>query len=129
MRLPTPPETALRGVTSAGTRDSYTSSETLTERGWEAPRGGGAVVVIGDNAGGGMSIGREERTSRVDSCCWETLTAKSAAFAFEGEVVPLEDHCLKPWTEPECEKRESWSGSWKRAWLRRVSVRKYGSGT
>jgi len=46
--------------------------------------------------------GREERRRRVDCC--ETGPVKSAfeAFeAFEGEFLPLEDHCLKPSTELE----------------------------
>jgi hypothetical protein len=86
MRFLTPPAIALRGVTSAGTRDSYTPSATLIELSWAAPREGGSL--IGDRAGG-TSIGREERTSRVGWC--ETGLIDSA---FEGDVLPEEDHCL-----------------------------------
>ena len=97
------------------------------ERGGALPRGGVGGAATGDRADE-ISIGRVERTSRVDCCdCDDTGPARSALL--EGDVLPLEDHCLNPSTELEWEKRESWSGSWKRAWLRSVSVRKYGSGT
>ena len=46
-----------------------------------------------------------------------------------GLAFPLLLQRRYPSSEAECEKRDSSSGSWKRCWLCRVSVRKYGSGT
>jgi hypothetical protein len=68
------------------------------ERGGALPRGGVGGVATGDRAGE-TSIERVERTSRVD-CCDDMGPAKSA-LAFEGDVLPLDDHCLNPSTEPE----------------------------
>jgi hypothetical protein len=67
------------------------------ERGGALPRGGVGGAGTGDSTCE-VSIGRVERTERVD-CCDDTGPAKSALF--EGDVLPLDDHCLKPSTELE----------------------------
>jgi hypothetical protein len=68
------------------------------ERSGALPRGGVGGVATGGMAGE-TSIGRVDRTSKVD-CCDDMSPAKSA-LAFEGDVHPLEDHCLNTSTELE----------------------------
>jgi hypothetical protein len=65
------------------------------ERGGALPRGGVGGVATGDMAGE-TSIGRVDRTSSCDD-----MGPAKSALAFEGDVHPLDDHCLNPSTELE----------------------------
>jgi hypothetical protein len=122
MHFPRVPSALLRGVTSAGRRASYTFSSTFVHSGW-----GIADGCVPGRSALASPIGREDRTGRVPP--WRSGEALGEGISYVGLDRPELFQSRKPWTEDACEKSDAWCGSLKRVWLRKVSVRKYGSGT
>jgi hypothetical protein len=58
----------------------------------------------------GTEMGRDDRTGKV-ACCAVTEEPLPTLAGDERPLPPLIDHCLKPSTDEEWEKSESWRGS------------------